>query len=91
MKAILALLSLLVLVAIVKACDAPPEFEARVMRIDVEKKLHSRGHLSYDFANERIAHIDEVDAKHKDREIFHEIILFHEKTRYLINLKTKEP
>jgi len=96
MKAALTLFSLtllLALVAIVKAqhhCDAPKEFEARVFRVDVEKKTESRARLAYDSENQRIAHVDEVDTHHKDREFFHEIVLFHEKTRYLINLKKKE-
>jgi len=91
--AIFALTLLLALVAVVKAqhpCDAPREFESRVFRVDHEKKFEARGRLSYDFANERTAHVDEVDPKKKDREFFHEIILFHEKTRYLINIKKKD-
>ncbi|XP_066282340.1 mammalian ependymin-related protein 1-like [Branchiostoma lanceolatum] len=76
---------------VLEPCAAPPLWEARVSRIDPEKRFSERARMSYDATNRRVRRIEEVNLlEEKD---FYDVLYIHNTepgTEYRLNLKTKE-
>ncbi|XP_035657336.1 mammalian ependymin-related protein 1-like [Branchiostoma floridae] len=76
---------------VLEPCMAPDLWEARVSRIDPEKRFSERARMSYDATNRRVRRIEEVNLL-EDKE-FYDVLYIHNTepgTEYRLNLKTKE-
>ncbi|CAH1261898.1 EPDR1 [Branchiostoma lanceolatum] len=76
---------------VLQPCSPPPLWEARISRIDPEKRFSERARISYDATNRRIRVIEEVNIR-DDKEYF-DVLYIHNTepgTEYRFNLKTKE-
>ncbi|XP_035700255.1 mammalian ependymin-related protein 1-like [Branchiostoma floridae] len=76
---------------VLQPCSPPSLWEARVSRIDPEKRFAERARISYDATNRRIRLIEEVLIR-DDKDYF-DVLFIHNTepgTEYRFNLKTKE-
>lgn len=71
-------------------CETPSVWEGRHWRRDPKFNFTDHQFMHYDRFNRKIATIDEIFESVRKRDFFWNIMLFDQKTRYEINLKTKE-
>ncbi|KAK3105775.1 hypothetical protein FSP39_005367 [Pinctada imbricata] len=82
-------LSVVVLGQIPRACDSPPQWESREIRIDREQNFEIRRLLTYDATNRRERRLEEIEIG-SNRTFVDEVILWNENVQYTLDLKTRK-